>query len=82
MALVKSQYERAYKILEGQRAKLDEFASELIAAEVLEDVDLDRILGPASRKPEREARELDREQKIAARDEAARAPGGLSPNPA
>lgn len=92
MSLVKTQYERAYKILEAQKAKLDEFATELIAAEVLEDSDLDRILGPASRKLQREAREADRQQKIAARDakpakdqkrdESARAPGGLSPNPA
>jgi cell division protease FtsH len=90
--LVKAQYDRAYKILEGQRQYLDDFAAELIASEVLEDSDLDRILGPASRKTERDAREADREKKIAARDAkpvqgkrdegASRAPGGLSPNPA
>jgi cell division protease FtsH len=92
MSLVKTQYERAYKILEGQRAKLDEFATELIAAEVLEDFDLDRILGPAERKIQRDAREAEREKAIAARDAKpaaekredgpTRSPGGLSPNPA
>lgn len=94
LSLVKSQYERAYKILEAQRGKLEEFATELIAAEVLEDSDLDRILGPAERKIQRENREMEREKAIAARDAAlkassaasdegtSRAPGGLSPNPA
>ena len=93
LSLVKAQYERAYNILEGQRAKLDEFATELIAAEVLEDHDLDRILGEAPRKLERDAREAERAAKIAARDAKpavedkrgegpSRAPGGLSPNPA
>ena len=91
---MKSQYERAFKILEGQKDKLEEFATELIAAEVLEDSDLDRILGPSPRKVLRDAREADREKAIAAREAAkpskekrneespARSPGGLSPNPA
>jgi cell division protease FtsH len=94
LSLVKSQYERAFKILEGQKDKLEEFATELIAAEVLEDSDLDRILGPSPRKVLRDAREADREKAIAAREAAkpskekrneespARSPGGLSPNPA
>ncbi len=95
LSLVKSQYERAYKILEEQRARLDEFATELIAAEVLEDSDLDRILGPAPRKQMREQREAEREKAVAARDAAAAKekeergeegaslnPSGLSPNPA
>lgn len=93
LTLVKSQYERAYKILEEQRGKLDEFATELIAAEVLEDTDLDRILGPAARKQKREEREADRAKAIAARAAANEKKaseeegtsvnaGGLTPNPA
>lgn len=96
IALVKSQYDRAYKILEEQRDKLDTFATELITAEVLEDSDLDRILGPAERKLKRESREAEREKAIAARDarnassassteeegSSSLTPGGLSPKPA
>ena len=94
MSLVKTQYERAYNILQGQREQLDLFATELIAAEVLEDSDLDRILGPAQCSIARDQRESDREKKIAARDakpasnkeekrsEPSVSPGGLSPKPA
>jgi cell division protease FtsH len=44
-SIVQKEYQRAKKILEGQRDQLDIFATELISAEVLEDSDLDRILG-------------------------------------
>lgn len=43
--IVQTQYNRARKILDGQREQLDSFATELIEREVLEDDDLDRILG-------------------------------------
>lgn len=90
--MVKDQYQRAFQILERQRDKLEEFANELIVSEILEDSDLDRILGPAERKIQREHREAQREKAIAARqakidsdklaEGAGLAPGGLSPNPA
>lgn len=91
LALVRSQYDRAYKILESQRDKLDAFATELISNEVLEDSDLDRILGPSQRDAARDEREADRARKVAARDaqkiptpttESALSPGGLAPHPA
>lgn len=44
-SIVQKQYERARDILASQRDHLDKFATELISAEVLEDEDLDRILG-------------------------------------
>ena len=43
--IVQTQYNRAKEILDGQREQLDSFATELIEREVLEDDDLDRILG-------------------------------------
>ena len=44
-SFVQAQYERAKEILAGQRDSLDLFATELIEREVLEDDDLDIILG-------------------------------------
>lgn len=46
--IVNGQYERARSILSGQRELLDKLATELIASEVLDDSDLDRILGTAT----------------------------------
>lgn len=52
-AIVNSQYQRAIDILTEQRGRLDLLATELIAAEVLEDRDLDRILGERDSEGER-----------------------------
>lgn len=56
-AIVHGQYDRAKSILEEQKDLLDTFATELIAQEVLEDSDLDRILGPTE-KAAAESREI------------------------
>ncbi len=45
--IIEEQSERARRILEGQRELLDKLAAELIKAEVLDEEDLDRILGPS-----------------------------------
>ena len=71
MDLVKSQYERAYKILEGQRAALEMFATELISAEVLDDMDLDRILGLSVRAQAVEDRQTAIDENLAAQEAAA-----------
>ena len=71
MDLVKSQYERAYKILEGQRAALEMFATELISAEVLDDMDLDRILGLSVRAQAVEDRQTAIDENLAAHEAAA-----------
>ncbi|MCA9795756.1 MAG: AAA family ATPase, partial [Candidatus Eremiobacteraeota bacterium] len=47
--IIQSQYERAKMVLEEQRDKLDLLASELIVSEVLDEEDLDRVLGPSGR---------------------------------
>jgi cell division protease FtsH len=55
--ILEGQYQRAKGILEKQRELLDALASELLKAEVLEEADLERILGPSSqskRKPSAE----------------------------
>ncbi len=95
--MIQGQYDRAKKILSDQREKLEELAMELISAEVLEDDDLDRILGPSQRDKVRSAREKaakksDQEKtSVAAReakssesesDGTARGTGGLAPSPA
>lgn len=46
--ILEGQYQRAKGILEKQRDLLDTLASELLKAEVLEEDDLERILGPSS----------------------------------
>ena len=57
-SIVQAQYKRAREILSGQREQLEVFATELISAEVLEDDDLDRILGLSVRaKQQRDAEE-------------------------
>jgi cell division protease FtsH len=56
-SFVQAQYERAKEILAGQRDSLDLFASELIEREVLEDDDLDRILGLSVRAQNRKDKE-------------------------
>ncbi|CAM9888361.1 unnamed protein product, partial [Phaeothamnion confervicola] len=43
-----TQYERAKKVLLGQRDLLDKLAQELVKMEVLDDDDLTRILGPSA----------------------------------
>ncbi len=45
--IVESQYQKARGILVQQRDKLDLLAGELLKAEVLEEEDLDRLLGPS-----------------------------------
>lgn len=46
--IVESQYERALKILDTQRDKLEVLSMELLRAEVLEEDDLERVLGPSA----------------------------------
>ncbi len=46
--ILEGQYQRAKGILEKQREHLDLLASELLKAEVLEEGDLERLLGPSS----------------------------------
>ena len=46
--ILMSQYDRAKKVLVQQRDLLDKLARELVQAEVLEDGDLERILGPSA----------------------------------
>ncbi|MBS2035803.1 ATP-dependent zinc metalloprotease FtsH [bacterium] len=46
--IVETQYQRAKGILEKQRDLLDTLAGELLRAEVLEDEDLEKILGPSA----------------------------------
>ena len=52
--IIEGQYERAKKILMGQRELLDKLSLELIRAEVLEEEDLDRILGPSELQRQRQ----------------------------
>ena len=47
--ILQGQYDRAMKILTQDRQKLDLFAEELVAAESLDDSDLNRILGLSAR---------------------------------
>ncbi len=70
MDLVKSQYERAYSILETQKEALELFATELISAEVLDDADLDRILGLSVRAQAVEDRESEIAENLAAQESA------------
>jgi len=49
-SIVDSQYERAKSILEKQREKLNLLASELLKAEVLEERELDELLGPSAQR--------------------------------
>ncbi len=65
--LLQSQYNRAKDILEKKKAKLDELAQELIVAEVLDDVELERLLGPSERDVRREKVRRDEEDRVAAR---------------
>jgi len=71
--IVQREYKRAKDILSSQRDQLDLFATELISAEVLEDDDLDRILGLSVRAQNKqdEADEL---------QSAARAQGDAEPS--
>lgn len=46
--ILESQYDRAKGILEKQRDLLDILAGELLKAEVLEETDLERLLGPSA----------------------------------
>ncbi len=46
--IVEAQYQRAKGILEKQRELLETLAGELLRAEVLEDEDLEKILGPSA----------------------------------
>jgi len=55
--ILEGQYDRAKGILEKQREKLDILAAELLKAEVLEEDDLEKLLGPSAqskRKPNAE----------------------------
>jgi cell division protease FtsH len=51
--IVEAQYNRARSILETQRDLLDLLAAELLKSEVLEEEDLDKILGPSSQAKQR-----------------------------
>lgn len=66
-SLVQAQYDRAKEILTGQREDLDKFATELISAEVLEDDDLDRILGLSVRAKNKQKVQDEKMQATAAR---------------
>ena len=50
---VEAQYNRARSILETQKELLDVLAAELLRAEVLEEEDLEKILGPSSQAKQR-----------------------------
>ncbi len=79
--LIQGQYDRAVKILGEQRENLDTFAAELIAHEVLEEDDLDRILGdrPAADEVPKAASEAEEEEEEKA--EPAPSKGKSSPKP-
>jgi len=52
--IIESQYDRAKTILSKQRELLDRFSAELIKREVLDEQDLEKILGPSARRHDAE----------------------------
>jgi cell division protease FtsH len=52
--LIEDQFERARRILDSQRDLLEKLATELIKSEILDEEDLDRILGPSETQKARE----------------------------
>lgn len=72
-SIMQTQYNRARDILKGERENLDRFAIELIEREVLEDEDLDRILGLSVRAQSKKDAE-EREKATAVQTETAEQP--------
>lgn len=58
--ILEGQYDRAKGILEKQREKLDLLAAELLKAEVLEEEDLEKLLGPSAQSKRKPNAEKDR----------------------
>ncbi len=88
-AIIQGEYDHALDILGKQRDHLDQLAGELIAHEVLEEEDLDRILGPSGRSQKKAAALKAAQSDESVNDHPQEEPkkgrspllGGPSPNP-